>query len=91
MATTFETRLATTFARELLAEIGAGNLQVVRNRNASPYYAGCCASHDFCDANMVMAAAWIATAGREFDMDSDADVASWNAAWGIAKRDAFAV
>jgi hypothetical protein len=50
-----------------------------------------CASHDFCDANMAMDAAFSRALGREPDvMDRDdgaegPDVALWNAAWSTAK------
>ena len=55
-----------------------------RNKTIPP---GCCATHDFMDANMVMADAFSALAGREMDLESDADTAMWNAAWEIAKAE----
>ena len=49
---------------------------------------GVCASHDFCDANMVMCEAFEIVAGRALgDEISDGDVAAWNAAWNAARAD----
>lgn len=48
---------------------------------------GVCASHDFCDANMVMLEAFEAIAGREIDPGTmtDADRDAWSAAWNVAR------
>lgn len=56
--------------------------QILKRNKIVP--AGCCATHDFMDANMVMLEAFEALAGREMDLESDADTALWNAAWEIA-------
>lgn len=86
-------RLAGAFAIELWQEIGAANLAIVKERNATPAYGGTiCASHDYCDANMVMDSAFRETIGRDAwpegqDAMADADCALWNEAWSIAKRD----
>ena len=74
-------KLARAFASELESEIGAANIKTVTRRNATPDYAGACASHDFCDANMTMERACLAAFG-----DGELDVATWNAAWDFAKR-----
>lgn len=47
-------RVASTFAQCLIDEIGVDNVMEVNRRNKLPQYHGCCASHDFCDSNMVM-------------------------------------
>ena len=52
-----------------------------RNKTIDP---GCCATHDFMDANMVMLEAFEALAKRDMDFESDADTALWNTAWEIA-------
>lgn len=80
----------------------AGNLKVLltpqeleqvvkRNkRNAKKAgYENCCASHDFCDANMPMAEAFEEVLGREIDMNSNNDTAIWNKAWELAKAVQF--
>lgn len=57
-----------------------------------------CHSHDFCDANMAMAAAFKRMFGREMTLPSDveegratseqedSDLAIWNGAWEIATK-----
>lgn len=45
---------------------------------------GCCATHDFFDANMVMLEAFNAHAKREMDLESEADCRLWSRAWKIA-------
>ena len=67
------------------------------------YDYGSCASHDFCDANIVMADAFEQHAGRPVwlpcdaeegtctEAECDADLALWNDAWGIAKASGFAL
>lgn len=49
---------------------------------------GVCASHDHCDANMVMLEAFRLITGEQeaFNLSPD-EVELWNAAWNIAKRD----
>lgn len=44
----------------------------------------CCATHDYCDANLLMAAAFKQANDREFDADSGADVGMWNLAWKLS-------
>ena len=65
-------------------------LAEIKRRNATPEYAGCCATHDFFDANMAMEQAFRQTFGRspvpaEGEM-AEADIAAWNAAWDIARK-----
>jgi hypothetical protein len=52
-------------------------------RNAGETNASICHSHDFCDANMVMAAAFTAN-GIEPDVDDEAVCTLWRQAWDIA-------
>ena len=83
---------AHTFATLLLATIGPVNLQEVIRRNALPAYRGCCASHDFCDANMPMMDAFEGTIGRPLlgvDGMAGADCDLVNAAWDMAKANAL--
>lgn len=87
--------LASQFALSLLGHIGAEALEQVRAANDEP---GVCSSHNHCDANMVMQAAFEAVFGRDPYMPSDveeglcterqadADLAAWNDAWNLAKR-----
>jgi hypothetical protein len=77
--------IAERFASYLQAEIGDNFDEVCRRNATADYQGGCCASHDFCDANMVMAAAFEKAVGREFDFDNPADTDLWNAAWDRAR------
>lgn len=83
-------RLGKAFADRLKDEIGEDKFEKVRERNRI-YGADVCASHDFCDANMTMAAAFKDVFEREpvtgADVEDEADLKLWNAAWGMAKRD----
>lgn len=76
------------FAMRLSMEIGDDNLREAVQRNALPNYKGCCASHDFCDANMVMLDSMRAWGYEVFTaegfMDDD-QTRIMNAAWDQAK------
>ncbi len=77
--------LADEFAARLRAYLGADKFAEVRRLNATPAYGGgCCASHDFCDANMIMFEAFEAIADRGHDPASQPDSDLWNAAWNDA-------
>lgn len=82
-------RLALAFARDLRKEITDENVEEVVRRNARPDYAGSCASHDFCDANMVMADAFHHIMGRDFEISSEVDMEIWNRAWDTARASGF--
>jgi hypothetical protein len=80
-------RLAMSFAQTLIEDLGEEEFQEVRARNATEKYAGCCASHDFCDANMVMWGCFNTEIGWDFDLDSETDVSVWNDAWKLARKE----
>jgi Tfp pilus assembly protein PilV len=69
----------------------------INTLNASPDYAGACATHDFFDANMAMLAAFENVLKREpytitegaTDVQREADQALWNAAWNMARNAGF--
>lgn len=82
LARYFRALVSATFDSETLAEIDA--------RNALPRYTGCCATHDFCDANSLMYGAFCALMFREPNTESDSDCALWNAAWDAARKTPFA-
>ena len=69
----------------LLAEIGAANFEAVATLNAAEKNPEICHSHDFCDANEVMAEAFAAVVGRSIDLQSDADSELWSEAWASYK------
>lgn len=76
--------VANDFLRLLRREIGRENFREACIRNASPDYAFACASHDFCDANMVMLEAVTANGLPDDDLDALTDL--MNAAWAIARE-----
>ena len=90
--------LAVRFAECLTEAIGPENVAVVAVRNAQPGRGRYCASHDFCDANMVMAKAFGETFARDAltttesgasELEVEADVAMWNNAWDLARVAGF--
>lgn len=80
--------IAEAFVRRLQSDEGltVGQLALIARLNRHPRYkdTGSCATHDFCDANMPMGAAFEEVIGREPDVAEQADCDIWNAAWGIA-------
>jgi hypothetical protein len=77
--------LALRFANTLREEIGPRNFATMKKRNAKVdrKKESVCHSHDFCDANMTMYAAFQEVTGRE-TVYGDNDTALWNTAWDIA-------
>lgn len=87
-----DNRLARKFAALLRRDIGAKKLAEVNRRNARKgRHPGVCHSHDFCDANETMAEAFAEVAGRQPDVQDDADCAQWGRAWNLAKARRFFV
>jgi hypothetical protein len=88
-------RIAAEFAGMLLEDLGADTLAEIIARNVN-YGPSVCASHDFCDANMVMLAAFESlVVASPLDLDDgtpereEAD-RLWGAAWDVAKASSFA-
>lgn len=86
--------VARQFAIEIKKDISPDEMRQVAARNKTPEYAGIiCASHDFCDANMSMLAAFEnllqRSPLREEGGMSDEDTALWSEAWSIAKAADF--
>lgn len=79
-------RLALAFRYELKRNLLLTQFEEMRRRNALPEYSvNACASHDFCDANVIMDDAFLTEFGREADLQSDADIGLMNRAWDAAK------
>lgn len=76
--------LATKFSELLRAELGAAKMKEVVKRNRKSHAKGSCASHDFCDANMVMYAAGIALGAWTEDIDTEEYSKLWCDAWDIS-------
>lgn len=93
--------LALAFAAELREQMTTQCMATIVARNETPEYLDFCASHDFCDANMVMATAFKKVFARDpltsIDTESGAaseeslavDTAVWNKAWNWAKLGCF--
>lgn len=75
-------RLARKF-HELVREALPEHLETIdeENRTAAEHT---CATHDYCDANMIMDEAFTAVLGHDMDAGSEDDVTLWNAAWDLA-------
>lgn len=79
--------LAVEFSRCLLDDVGEKALGEIRDRNKTPEYKLCCASHDFCDANMTMLRAGVQLGywtEESFDCNGN-DGVVMSEAWDIAK------
>lgn len=96
-------KLAKAFSKHLWVDFkdepkGKDMAEIIR-RNKTPEYQGGCATHDFCDSNMVMDAAFTEVMGRDyifFDDDkpetenqNSQDTGLINAAWSLAKKNDF--
>ena len=81
LARAFTVGLRNQLSEKVLAEIDAEN--AARGDNS-------CASHDWLDANEVMADAFAAVTGHAPSARSDADAGLMNAAWGRAKAAGYA-
>ena len=75
--------LALRFVATVRSNVTDEDFAEILKRNKT-YPPGCCATHDFMDANMLMLEAFEALAKRDMDFESDADTALWSAAWEIA-------
>lgn len=82
-------RLAKQFSVDLLKCIGAESMARVVTKNKTAEYTDACASHDYCDANMVMIDSWRTIMKRGHRMNSDDDLSLWNNAWTLAKQNSF--
>lgn len=80
--------VARTFGILLRAELGLKKLTVVIARNRKEKDLNVCHSHDFTDANMIMADAFKKVLGRPF-RSTLKDNAIFNEAWDTAKTAEF--
>lgn len=63
--------LAREFSARLSLELGDETMNEIARRNARTNYTKSCASHDFCDSNMVMLAAFADVFGLDEDTACD--------------------
>ena len=91
MTPTTET-LALEFSQGLHACLGPHNMREVVERNRAETAPGCCHSHDFCDANMVLYEVFLRhgmSPATEEGMERHG--ALWNQTWNLAKSREFRV
>ena len=89
--------LAAEFATRLRWALNADEWAEMCRRNVAETHSAVCHSHDFCDANLVMDAAFKAVTGASIGEReeagnggmTDAEIELWSDAWTIAKRDHF--
>jgi len=95
-----EDMLSRHFSRLLKSAVGS-SIETIISRNREREYQGCCASHDFCDANEIMNDAFIKVFDRSCilpsQVEENPDLAKqeeidrrlWNNAWSIAIKNNF--
>ena len=82
--------LAVKFSEILRDDLGPEIMREIIAKNRTADYGGdICASHDYCDANMVMAAAWEDITGCEPDIGNEPQARIWGLAWAAAKASEF--
>jgi len=77
--------LARKFLAILKDDIGENRYQQAAELNLT-YPKGVCASHDFCDANMVMNDAWDWVVGTPMNPGDEEDARLWSKAWDLVKN-----
>ena len=93
--------LAREFAKEITEWLGVETMREVVRLNASyvgTEFDGCCATHNFCDANMAMLRCFERVMEKEFHEDSEnpelehqreEERELWNSAWVLAHENNF--
>jgi hypothetical protein len=83
-------QLALQFSEILTEELGVATVIDICHAN-DKLSSDQCASHDYVDANMLMAEAFCLVVGRDVDLQNQQDVELWNKAWDHAKVEDFFV
>lgn len=78
--------LAIRFERLLRREVGEKNWDVMLEANRKEPNPGICHSHDYCDANESMLAAWGEVMQEALDVGSDEHMAATDVAWELWRR-----
>lgn len=77
-------KIGAKFIELLKAELSPAQFAEMQNLNAVESRPNCCHSHDYCDANEVMAPAFAAVVGREINLQNEKDCELWSEAWNWA-------
>lgn len=78
--------LSTMFVGGLAKAMGPANFHEFCRRTMHEFDETVCHSHDYLDANVIMAEAYGLAVGKPLDLNDDADLYLVNAAWTRAKR-----
>lgn len=81
-------RLSETFSR-IVRDRFAYDLKEIVRKNRLTEYEHSCATHDYCDANMLMKNAFVEVQGYDFDPSSTMDRCLWNDAWSRSAQREF--
>lgn len=90
-------QLAIAFSKQLRDTLSASQMRQVIERNRAETLRNICHSHDFCDANMIMLAAFAQLLQVDDShigvgaCSSDMMLRLWSAAWSMAKTSEFEV
>lgn len=82
------TQIAEAFAEVMRQWLSPTEFDEMKRLNETDptYSGGCCASHNYCDANMAMDAAMRDVLGEAYDIESEDQQKLWNAAWTLARK-----
>jgi hypothetical protein len=81
------TAIAEAFAEVMRQWLTPAEFAEMKVLNETPAYAdGSCASHNYCDANMAMDAAYSGVTGRSVMHDAETGGALWSDAWVLARK-----
>jgi hypothetical protein len=82
------TAIAEAFAEIISNWLSIGEFTAMKHKNESnPVYVGeICASHDYCDSDSAMLAAFQEIMNREPVNDSETDAALWSDSWTLARK-----
>lgn len=86
-------KLARAFGEQIQGALSVTEFRAMIDANKAEGWDGpVCHTHDYCDANVYMEAAFVEAMGREpalLDEEIDADNELWNDAWVVAKAADF--
>lgn len=84
-----EILIADKFSKNLIDSLDDHEIQSIIQLNNTEHYSTCCATHNYCDANMPMSDAFEEVVGREINLQSEEDIMLWNMAWKRARDNDF--
>jgi hypothetical protein len=87
MSEPIEIELAREFHSIIRREFDARELYAVDQRNQK--HVDHCATHDFCDSNMLMLEAFMNVVGSDIDFENEVDCRLIDASWRLAKDNGF--